>query len=33
MKSADIQNVSTLEEIEGDDDVKLVCGWDAINVN
>jgi len=31
MKNTDIQVIAGLEEIEGDDDIKLAVGWDAIN--
>ncbi|KIK77117.1 hypothetical protein PAXRUDRAFT_167768 [Paxillus rubicundulus Ve08.2h10] len=33
IKDKDIAKVSTLPEIEGDDDVELVDGWDCIDQN
>ena len=33
VNSTDIQTIAALEEIEGDDDIKLAQGWDTINID
>ncbi|KIK20643.1 hypothetical protein PISMIDRAFT_105397, partial [Pisolithus microcarpus 441] len=32
IKSADIHKLTTLDEIEGDSDIELMPGWDAITI-